>query len=101
MGGKHIPQRTCVGCFQVRPKREMVRIVRTPEGRVEIDPTGKKNGRGVYLHRDRTCWEIALEKKRLEHALQTVIQEETRIFLEAYARSLPEIEPQEVLARGG
>lgn len=91
MAAKSIPQRTCVGCFQVKPKRELVRIVRTPEGRVEIDPTGKKNGRGAYLHRDRSCWEIALEKKRLEHALKTPLGE-AKAMLEAYAQSLPEPE---------
>jgi len=46
MARRHIPQRTCVGCRQVRAKRELIRIVRTPEGRVLIDPTGKKSGRG-------------------------------------------------------
>jgi len=44
---RHVPQRTCVGCRTVRPKRELVRVVRTPEGTVELDPTGKRSGRGA------------------------------------------------------
>ncbi|MBI2845616.1 MAG: YlxR family protein [Chloroflexi bacterium] len=91
MAAKSIPQRTCVGCFQVRPKREMVRIVRTPEGNIEIDPTGKKNGRGAYLHRDRSCWETALEKNRLEYALKTPLGEAQAMLLD-FAQSLPEPE---------
>lgn len=93
MGRKHIPQRTCVGCRQVQAKREMIRIVRTPEGRVEIDPTGKKSGRGAYLHPRRACWERALKDGRLEHALRIeALREEDRMALVAYAATLPEDE---------
>ena len=53
------PQRTCVGCGEVQGKRELVRIVRTPEGLVECDPTGKRNGRGAYVHREGGCFERA------------------------------------------
>ena len=78
---KHIPQRTCVGCRMVAPKREMVRMVRTPEGSVEVDPTGKKAGRGAYLCRKSRCWELGLGKGHLEHALEVKIGLETRIQL--------------------
>lgn len=68
---KHIPQRTCIGCNQVEAKRALMRIVRTPEGQVIADPTGKKNGRGTYIHRYRDCWEAVLGKReRLGHALK-------------------------------
>ncbi len=92
MSRKHVPQRTCVGCREIRPKREMVRIVRTPDGGVEIDETGKKSGRGAYLCRRQECWEIALQKDRLEHALKTSLTEEERAALREFAHELPETE---------
>jgi len=58
---RHIPQRTCVGCRTVLAKKELVRIVRTPEG-VFVDPTGRLTGRGAYLHNQRSCWEQALKE---------------------------------------
>jgi hypothetical protein len=57
---RRIPQRTCVGCGEVQGKRALVRIVRTPEGAVAIDPTGKRNGRGAYVHREPACFERAV-----------------------------------------
>jgi predicted RNA-binding protein YlxR (DUF448 family) len=69
--GKHIPQRTCVGCREVEAKRELMRIVRTPDGHVVADPTGKRAGRGAYLHKERECWEAALGARGgLERALK-------------------------------
>ncbi len=85
---KRIPQRTCVACKQERPKRELVRVVRTPAGSVEIDPTGKKAGRGAYVCRSKACWEIALKRKALEHALQTQVSPENRAALEEFAEGL-------------
>jgi predicted RNA-binding protein YlxR (DUF448 family) len=74
--GKHIPQRTCIGCRTVQSKRELLRIVRTPEGRVVADPTGKKNGRGAYVHKTRECFESLVNAPgKLQHALKL----ETRI----------------------
>jgi predicted RNA-binding protein YlxR (DUF448 family) len=94
---KHVPQRTCIACHQVKPKRELLRIVRTPEGHVEMDPTGKKSGRGAYLCATRACWTTALKKKRLEQELETTISEEDRAALEAYMATLP---PAEAAPRG-
>ena len=83
MRRKHVPQRTCVGCRKIRPKREMVRIVRTPGQGVKIDESGKASGRGAYLCRDRKCWEKALSEKRLQHALKIGLsKEEGEAFLE-------------------
>lgn len=90
---KHVPQRTCIACHQVKPKRELLRIVRAPTGRVEMDPTGKKSGRGAYLCANRSCWNTALKKKRLEQELETTISEEDRLALEVYAATLPPAEP--------
>lgn len=73
---KKVPQRTCVGCRQVRPKKELVRIVRTPEGLVEVDPTGKRSGRGAYVCPDPRCLELALKGKRLDAALEAAVPEE-------------------------
>lgn len=75
---RHIPQRTCVGCRGVAPKKELLRIVRTSEG-IQYDPTGKLNGRGAYLHKQRTCWERAL-KGALAHTLRTVLTDEDRAY---------------------
>jgi predicted RNA-binding protein YlxR (DUF448 family) len=85
---RHIPQRTCVGCREVLPKRSMVRIVRSPNG-VVIDTSGKLAGRGAYLHQLRSCWERGL-KGTLAEALKTKLTPEERERLMDYAVSLPE-----------
>ena len=87
---KHVPQRTCVACRTVRPKRELIRIVRTAEGAVLLDDTGKYSGRGAYLCRRRGCWEAALTQQRLERALQVKLKPETKTRLQEYAASLPQ-----------
>jgi predicted RNA-binding protein YlxR (DUF448 family) len=73
---KKIPERTCVGCGTARPKRELYRIVRTPEGAVEFDKTGRKPGRGVYICPSRECLESAVRTHRLERSLETQIPQE-------------------------
>jgi len=88
---KHVPLRTCVVCRQNRPKRELVRVVRTPEGRVDIDPTGKRAGRGAYVCRRRRCWDTALKRNVLEQALKTVIRDEDRVGLVTFAGSLEDV----------
>lgn len=85
---KHIPQRTCVGCREVLPKRSLVRIVRTAEA-VVIDSSGKLPGRGAYLHDRRSCWERGL-KGGLAHALKTELNEADREKLAAFMQALPE-----------
>ncbi len=85
---KHIPQRTCVACRTVRPKRELVRVVRTPEGSVAVDETGKQNGRGAYLCPTRACWETALSEGLLNRALRTNLTEEMKARLGEYAADL-------------
>ena len=85
---RRIPQRTCVACQQEQAKRELVRVVRTPEGQVEVDPTGRKSGRGAYLHKSRECWELGLKRDALERALKTKLNEESRAALQGYAATL-------------
>jgi len=86
VSAKHVPQRTCIVCRQVRGKRELVRIVYTD--RLEVDISGKKSGRGAYLCHQRSCWESALAKGRLEHALRAKMTGADRQTIEDYARTL-------------
>ena len=86
---KHIPQRTCTGCRQTRPKREMIRLVRTAGGAVEVDPTGKRAGRGAYLCKGRSCWEAGLKRERLDRVLKVKITPENRRELSLYGETLP------------
>lgn len=85
---KHIPQRTCIACRQIAGKRALVRLVRTANG-VEIDPTGKRAGRGAYLHPNQQCWQTVLTGNRLGQALRTSITPENRQVLFAYLATLP------------
>lgn len=67
---RKIPLRICIGCQQQKNKRELIRVVRTPAGQVELDPTGKKAGRGTYLCRCHSCFKAALTNKRIERSLK-------------------------------
>ena len=84
MPQRHIPERTCVACRSLRPKREMVRVVRTADGAVEIDPTGKKSGRGAYLCRLAECWQLALRRRALDRALKAEMSVAEREALAAF-----------------
>jgi uncharacterized protein len=90
---KHVPLRTCVVCRRNSAKRELVRVVRTPQGHVAVDPTGKLAGRGAYVCHRRACWSTALKRNVLEHALKTSLSDEDRGALVAFAESLPD-EPE-------
>ena len=82
---KPVPQRTCVGCRTVNAKRTLIRLVRTSEGRVQVDPTGKAAGRGAYVHNRRTCWEAALQNGALDRALKLTLIEADRAALRAHS----------------
>ena len=84
---KHVPQRTCVGCREVLPKRQMVRIVRAANG-VQVDPSGKLAGRGAYLHDKRDCWVRGM-RGALAHALKAELTAEDRVRLEEFMNTLP------------
>lgn len=88
-GRRHVPQRTCVACRAVRPKRELVRVVRTLAGSVEVDPSGKKAGRGAYLCRARKCWQAALLRQALARALKTELPAADGEALARFAETLP------------
>ena len=81
---KRVPQRTCVGCRTILPKRQLVRLVRAADGHVSIDPTGKAQGRGAYLHDRRECWHKALASGALDHALKVTLTEAERAHLRAH-----------------
>ena len=84
---KHIPQRTCVACRQVKAKRELIRLVRVDNDRIEVDTSGKKAGRGAYLCQAPECWEIGLKSGRLEYALQINLTQENREQLIRYGEN--------------
>lgn len=86
---KHVPQRMCVACRERDAKRALRRVVRTPEGTVEVDPTGKRNGRGAYLCDRAACWERAATTPVLARALRTELSAETTTALRDYAATLP------------
>jgi predicted RNA-binding protein YlxR (DUF448 family) len=65
-----VPQRTCVACRQTNAKRQLVRIVRAPDGSVTIDPSGKRSGRGAYLCSTAECWDAGLKRGALPRALK-------------------------------
>jgi uncharacterized protein len=89
---RHVPQRTCVVCRQTSAKRQLVRVARTPDGSVTIDPTGKLSGRGAYLCDSPACWQAALKHRgALARALKVdVIPDDDLLFetLNTYAQRL-------------
>ncbi len=87
---RRVPQRTCVACRSTSGKRDLVRIVRTPDGAVEVDMTGKKAGRGAYLCANPACWAEALKKGRLDSALRVKLSTDDRLRLTQYATTIRE-----------
>ncbi len=73
---KQIPLRQCTGCRQMMPKNELVRVIRTPEGEVKLDKTGKMNGRGAYMCLNINCFNQAVKSKGLSRALKIDIPED-------------------------
>lgn len=76
-----VPTRSCVACRTARPKRDLVRVVRTPSGQMTTDETGKLAGRGAYLCRDAACWSLAAERGALGRALEAPVPPELRAVL--------------------
>ena len=87
---KHIPLRKCTGCQEMKTKKEMLRILRTAEGEILLDMSGKKNGRGAYVCRSRECFEKAVKNKGLERSLKIKIPEETYESLKKEIESIEE-----------
>jgi predicted RNA-binding protein YlxR (DUF448 family) len=86
---KHVPVRMCIACRRSETKRGLFRLVRDSEGRVAVDPTGKRAGRGAYLCHQPACWEQALKRRGLERALRIeAIVPDDRAALERIAQEL-------------
>ncbi|MFB9273568.1 RNase P modulator RnpM [Cohnella cellulosilytica] len=83
MRPRKIPQRKCVACQEMMPKKELIRIVRSPEGEIHIDLTGKKPGRGAYLCGKVACFKLAKKSKAFERALKTPVGADIYDRLEA------------------
>jgi hypothetical protein len=75
MANKKIPLRKCVGCGEMKEKKGLIRVIRTPEDEIILDSTGRKNGRGAYICADNRCFEAARRSKGLERSLKTAIPE--------------------------
>lgn len=82
MQQKKIPQRQCMGCRERKPKKELIRVVRSPEGEVSLDFRGKKNGRGAYVCPNLACLKKAIRSKALDRSLEVTIPEEVYAQLE-------------------
>lgn len=89
---KKKPIRTCLGCGEPKEKRSLVRIVRTPEGKILVDPTGKKSGRGAYICPNKECLEKARKKRCLERSLECEIPAE---IYERLSHDIAEVETLE------
>ena len=77
MKPRKIPMRMCVGCREMKEKKELIRVVRSPEGDVSLDPGGKKSGRGAYVCRNADCLKRAIKQKQLEKQLDVTLPAET------------------------
>lgn len=79
---KKIPMRMCIGCGEMKPKKELIRIVKSPEGEISLDTTGKKSGRGAYICRSCECLEKAKKARKLERSFSCRINEEVYANME-------------------
>ncbi|MSP78636.1 MAG: YlxR family protein [Dehalococcoidia bacterium] len=89
MRQKHVPLRTCIACGTKGDKRQFLRIVRTPQGVLEMDSGGRKPGRGAYLCLKASCWEDGIKRKRIENALRSPLSAEERALLTTHVATLP------------
>ena len=95
MKPKKIPLRMCVGCRESKPKRELIRVVRAPDGAVSMDPVGKKPGRGAYVCRREACLTKAIKQRQLERQLQVNLTPEVAEALRRELAALPPEGPEE------
>ena len=79
---RKLPMRQCTGCGEKKEKRDSIRIIRTPENEIQVDFTGKKNGRGAYICNSTECLKLAKKRKSLERSLKLTIPEEVYEKLE-------------------
>jgi uncharacterized protein len=91
MNMKKVPLRQCTGCNEMKSKKDMIRVVKTPEGQIIIDATGKKNGRGAYICCSVECLSKSIKTKALERSFKTKIP--TQVY-EELEKELKELEPK-------
>ena len=89
MKEKKVPMRMCVGCREMKPKKELLRVVRSPEGEIALDFRGKAPGRGAYVCKSAECLKKAIRQKQLERAFECALQDEVK---EALMRELQALE---------
>ena len=82
MSMKKVPLRQCIGCGEMKSKREMIRVIKTPENEILLDATGRKNGRGAYLCFSEECFQKAVKNKGLERSFKQAIPQEVYDRLE-------------------
>ena len=87
MKTRKTPLRMCVGCRTMKPKKELLRIVRSPLGEISLDMTGKQSGRGAYVCPDGACLAKAVRQKQLDRALEAPVGEEVLALLQAQANA--------------
>lgn len=78
---KKIPMRRCLGCFESKPKKELIRIVKNKDGEISLDKTGKKQGRGAYICCNEECLDKAIKSKRIEREFEVELNEEIYALL--------------------
>ena len=86
MKTKKIPMRMCLGCGEMRPKRELIRVVKSKEGDISLDLTGKKSGRGAYLCKSVECFEKARKARKFERSFSCMISEDIYNSMEGELR---------------
>ena len=89
MKPRKIPMRMCVGCKEMKPKKELLRVVKKPDGQVQLDVTGKVSGRGAYVDPNSNCLEKAIKQKQLDRALEAKLDE---TVIEALKKAMNEFE---------
>ncbi|MBP0970329.1 MAG: YlxR family protein [Oscillospiraceae bacterium] len=89
---KKIPLRMCIGCREHKPKKELIRVVKSPDGEVSVDLTGKKSGRGAYVCRNEACLRKAQKSRQLERALECSMTQE---LYDRLAQEIAESEDEE------
>ena len=87
---KKIPERQCLGCNVHRPKKELIRVVRCPDGQIVLDTKGKTSGRGAYICPEKTCFVKARKSHRIEHVLECAIPDEIYDAMETRISELSE-----------
>lgn len=88
MSTKKFPQRQCIGCGEMKNKKEMIRVLKTPEGEFILDATGRKNGRGAYLCRSGECLKLAIKGKGLDRSFKMAIPQTVYQSLEKEMENL-------------